>query len=302
MRKLNVFVYEASAAAGFPSPDLPVYLTEHYAQCAEDVIVAGLLHARALRLGLDLAQARYLEIGGNHPISSSATLLLQRKFGMRGVIVEANPRLLDDLRRGRPDDVIVHAAVQSEDVPTVRLSVANANELSSIDRSFVLEWDNGKIGEREYVEVPAMRVNQVVEQYLGGQSPIFMSVDIEGMDLDVLRDFDFVRYRPAVVQAEPSDYQRPNNTTHMIELLDLAGYDLIARTDVNLIFLDRQGRGPATATLGQLDDLQSRLVRIEQIVSEIRAVLERVLRPLRWVWRRALPLRVVVARLRGRIP
>jgi FkbM family methyltransferase len=237
-RRLNTFVYEESAAAGLPLPYFPVYAQDYYGQCGEDLMVSALLRAIALRFALDLTKEQYLEVGGNHPIATSATYLLHRLLGMRGVIVEANPQLLEDLRRVRPHDTIVYGAVQTSDARTVQLSISNASELSSLDRRFVLEWDEGKVGEREQIEVPALRINELIATQLEGRAPLFLSVDTEGTDLDIIRDLDLGRYRPGLIQIEPSDQFIENNSHRMVEVLASSGYVLLIRTDVNLIFMD----------------------------------------------------------------
>ena len=237
--KLNPFVYEECIASGVKFPDLPVLLTEHYAQCGEDLIVVALLRALELRHGISVASRRYLEIGGNHPIATSSTLLLQKSFGMRGVIVEANPALIADLRNVRRHDVIVHAAITNQTTDSVKLSVSNASEISSLDRCFVEKWQNGEVGERAYIDVPALRINDLIQREFDDVSPIYLSVDVEGLDIDILEDLDLSRYRPAIIQAEPSDYYLPGNSARMIEYLSAAGYELAGQTRVNLIFADR---------------------------------------------------------------
>jgi FkbM family methyltransferase len=237
-RPANPFVATASAQADVMPPDLPVHLSEQYGQCGEDLIVASLLRAFAMRKGLDLSKEKFLEIGGNHPIATSASYLLARSLGMTGVIVEANPRLIADLRRVRTDAKVIHAAVNVGGGATATLTVSNQNELSSLDRRFVTEWHNGSVGERERVEVPAIGINQLLASHFGDRTPLYLSVDIEGLDVDVLQDMDFTKYRPAIVQAEPSDHHLPNNSRHMVDLLESRGYVLVAKTSVNQIFVD----------------------------------------------------------------
>lgn len=235
---LNGFVYDACRRAGVGRPDIPVRAVEFYGQCGEDLIVQALLEARAITEGIDLRDRKYLDIGGNHPFATSNTFLLNSMLGMTGVIVEANPGLVDDLEKGRPHDTVVQGAVQTEARETVKLSVSNQSELSSIDRSFVLEWNSGTVGEAFRITVPALRINEIVEEYLGGEAPVYMSIDVEGLDLELLRDFDFERYRPWVVQAEPSDHHLPRNSERIIEYMQSVGYNLVAKTKVNLIFGD----------------------------------------------------------------
>jgi hypothetical protein len=157
---------------------------------------------------------------------------------MTGVIVEANPRLIPALVRGRPDDTVVHGAVHTGEEATVTLWVARHNEISSLDGKFVRTWAAGALGEGERLEVAALRINQVVRDHFGGESPCFLSVDVEGLDLAILRDFDFATYRPWLVQAEPSESYIPGNTQAMIDHMGSVGYVPVAKTSANLIFRD----------------------------------------------------------------
>jgi hypothetical protein len=104
---------------------------------------------------------------------------------MTGVIVEANPKLIAGLHKGRPRDIIVHAAVTDSDLPTATLSVSPYSELSSLDRHFSIDWSvRGQTPPRpdqmSVEEVPAIRVNALIERYMPGASPSFVSIDVEG--------------------------------------------------------------------------------------------------------------------------
>jgi FkbM family methyltransferase len=233
-RELNAFVYNACLRARVKWPDIPVPPVELYGQFGEDLIVLSILEARALNERLDLKNERYLEIGGNHPFATSATFLLNKRLGMTGVIVEANPRLISGLKRGRPNDVVVHAAVQDKDANTVTLSISKLSELSSLDRG----WTDGQAGQMELVDVPAVRINQIIKEYLGDVAPCFLSIDVEGLDLALLEDLDFNRYRPWLIQAEAPERYLPESTKHIIEYMRSDNYYLIARTAINLIFRD----------------------------------------------------------------
>ncbi|HKR47012.1 MAG TPA: FkbM family methyltransferase [Paraburkholderia sp.] len=235
-KRINFFAYERCCAENIPFPDIPVFLAEYYGQCGEDLIVSALLRAWSRNQKFDLTGATYLEIGGNHPIATSASYLLNQTFGMRGVIVEANPALVPALQKTRSSDKIIHGAVQTADVDTVSLSVSKLSELSSLDPSFVTDWAAGSVGESQKISVPALRVNEIIRTYLDGKAPHFLSVDIEGLDLQVLRDLDLKKYRPVVIQAEPSEHHIPGNTNEMIAFLSENGYSLVAETPVNLIF------------------------------------------------------------------
>lgn len=238
---LNDWVYAQCIRTGVRFPDIPCRSFEYYGQCGEDLIVRALLEARAVTRGVDLKTRRYLEVGGNHPFATSATYLLHKTLGMKGVVVEANEDLLADLRKGRPDDTVVFGAVQDEDRATVMLSKSNQSELSSLDRRFVQEWAGGTVGEKALVEVPALRMNGILAEHFADAAPVYLSVDVEGLDLRLLQDTDFGRWRPWIVQAEPSNHHIAGNGRQIFQFMATRGYDLIAATQVNLIFADKTG-------------------------------------------------------------
>jgi FkbM family methyltransferase len=223
-----------------PFPDIPVRAVEHFGQCAEDVIVRAMLLAAVTRKQVDICDKIYLEIGGNHPFATSATYLLAKTLRMKGVLVEANAKLIDNLKKGRPDDTIIYGAVQEKDVAQVMFSVSKLSELSSVDRSFVLNWAEGRVGEVSWSEVPALRINDLFKMQARPQDVVYLSIDVEGMDLTLLKDLDFKTYRPWIVQAEPSDHHTPGNSEAIVDYMKSVGYQLAARTNVNLIFSDRE--------------------------------------------------------------
>jgi hypothetical protein len=236
---LNPFIYHAIAQHSARWPSVPVYAEETYAQCSEDLIVGALLRALMVRENKELRNFQYLEIGGNHPISCSMTWLLHERFGMNGVIVEASPQLIGELKRLRPDDRILQYAVTPDlDADYVPFYVATDDELSSLDRTFVEDWPGWKVDVADCVRVPAIGINKLLEMEFGPEAPLFMSIDIEGLDVEVLKTMDFSRWRPAIISAEPSEHYKPGSTRELIDHFHAKGYIVMAVTDVNLIAMD----------------------------------------------------------------
>ena len=234
----NHFVDQAITEMGLTEPDIVVPARRHFAQCGEDVIVVALLKALSSTQGFDLESERYLEIGANHPVATSATYLLYKELGMRGVLVEANASLVPNLERARPGDTVIHRAVHVGDADRVEFFISNQNELSSLSRDFVETWKSGSVGLRVLEIVPACRMNSVLEEFFPDRPPIYLSVDVEGLDLDLLQDLDWERWRPAIVQAEPSEHFAPGNATRIKSFMERLDYVVVAKTDVNLIFVD----------------------------------------------------------------
>lgn len=234
----NPFIYKKCDDYNQVYPDIQVDLIEQYSQAGEDIVVGALLKAWERRTSIPLHTQRYLEIGANHPFATSSSYLLNCRYGMKGVLVEANKTLIPALKRHREKDVVIHAAVVDSAEESVSFYVSNQNELSSVKKRFVEEWREGAVGLCEVQQAPAMRINDILKMHFGMGPPIFIAIDIEGADLLVMKDLDWATWRPFVVQAEPSDHFENGTSEAMIEFMESTGYILVAQTPINLIFAD----------------------------------------------------------------
>lgn len=243
--RTNPHVEAAIARHGCSQPTLPGPSVPYYGQCGEDLIVNALLGAMEPARFAE-GRLRYLDLGANHPVSTSNTWRLY-ELGHSGVLVEPIPHLAAELRRVRPRDVVLQKAV----VPTleasrVRLHLSGAHEVSSLSAEFVAHFHHGRPGATladtvvHTLMVGATTLDAVLEEHFAAEPPDLLDVDLESMDLPVLRSLDFERFAPRVIVVEPSDRFRVEPTRRTSELLSELlrdrGYVLVARTAVNLIF------------------------------------------------------------------
>jgi FkbM family methyltransferase len=240
MNSFNPFVLQQVSTADIRSPNIPSNLPEQYAQCGEDLTILALVRAlRRARLIPDWNDQVTIEIGANHAFGGSNTYLLETRLGIHSVLVEANPDLLADLRKARPDARLVHAAICTDDSPSVTLHCANHHELSSLDRQFVETWHAGQVGVSRDVQVPAMRMASLLANHVpANKQVLFLSIDIEGLDLTLIEDTDFSRFRPTIVMLEPSEHFHPGEGARMIQAMLARGYCQFGESDVNLLFVD----------------------------------------------------------------
>jgi len=234
-RIVNHFVYKRILEHEMPNPTIPAWVNETYSQCYEDVIIESLLRAKVKTNQIRFEDLCYVEVGANHPVCTSSSFYLQEKYGMTGILVEANPELADNLRRFRPKDTVIQAAVYDQPVNSIDFFISNENEISSVCQDFVIDWKQGQVGMRHKITVPTIRINTVLDS---ATKPIIalLSIDVEGFDINILRDIDFNKHRPLLVQAEPSDAYIENNSKEIIDHMSRNNYRCVAATDVNLIF------------------------------------------------------------------
>ena len=232
MKILNPFVTQTIETASMPSPTIPAHLSESYSQCYEDVIVDSLLRAH-VKLNGAAGGIAFVEIGANHPVCTSSSYLFKKRYGMKTFLVEAHPKLIPALEQHRPGDVVINAAVVDNDEPTVDFYVSKNNETSSLDNQFVTVRTPGV---DEKITVETIRANKVLAQAFSEASTVLLTVDVEGYDLNILKDIDWEKYRPIILIVEPSEDYQPGSTVQIIEFMLDQGYQLVGETDVNLIF------------------------------------------------------------------
>lgn len=214
-----------------------------YSQFGEDLIVGHLFNQ------LGIIQPSYLDVGANEPRYISNTYLFYTK-GSRGVLIEPNPRLCEKLRKHRPGDVVLNAGVGlSESEAEFYVFPDFANGLSTFSKEEALHWETvgmqglGKIPVQKVMRVPLITIDRIFKEYFPDRAPHFMSVDVEGLDLDVLKRLDFAASRPEVICVETlayDDQQRSYKLADTMDFMTSRDYGVYADTRVNTIFVQKK--------------------------------------------------------------
>ncbi len=210
-----------------------IYYKRSYSQCGEDLLVSFVLDT------LDIRRPRYLDLGAHHPYYLSNTYLFYRR-GARGVNVEADPRLAARLRRARPRDVTLNVGVGPEAgvLEFYVLSVPTLSTFSSEEAKRYSEQFGYRI--ERTLEVPVHTFGQLVESHFDAV-PEFVSLDVEGLDLPILRSIDLARHRPLVFCVETLSYSESGQGRRIEEIDELmkgTGYLRYADTHINTIYVD----------------------------------------------------------------
>lgn len=211
-----------------------------YSQAGEDSELAYLFGV----LGYGLKDCTYLDLGANHPKEMSNTYMLYEQ-GARGVLVEANPQLIPELKLYRSDDVILNCLVSNEASEGEEFVVMNVDGLSTMTEQAAHELTkiNPDIQILKKVRVPAITVSEIFAKYFDDRAPLVLSIDIEGHELTILHSIDFVKYRPIAVLIEMIPYSTglviDEKDENILSFMDEHGYAEFAFTGINSIFVDR---------------------------------------------------------------
>lgn len=229
----------AGGAAWYAAPDgwhadrLPPGTQLSYAQNGEDLVVESIFRL------LKIDRPTYLDIGAYEPVICSNTYFFYRKGG-RGVLVEPNVDLTPRLKRERPRDTVLTAGIGVDDTAELDYYVLSAPQLNTFDKSraeAAIAESNGKVALLRTVKMPLLNINRAMAEHLG-TAPDYLSIDVEGLDLAILKTLDFARFRPAIFCVEHPE--TPAEREQLLTLLNGHGYTVRGQTYPNTIFVDRQ--------------------------------------------------------------
>ncbi len=132
----------------------------------------------------------FVEVGANQPQTGSQTWHLER-LGWSGILVEPLPELAQKLREARTAKVFAVACSSPKNVGH-QLPFYVAGALSSLDRERMAPWAKPE----SVINVPIRTLDAILEE-AGAPNPLdFLSIDVEGHEIEVLRGFDFAHWAP----------------------------------------------------------------------------------------------------------
>jgi FkbM family methyltransferase len=184
----------------------------------------------------------YVDVGAHQPVRFSNTYFFYRR-GWCGVNIDAMPGSMAKFRRKRPRDICLEAGIARQPGEMIYY-MFNEPALNSFDPTLASSRNGSKgiykiIGTKRIV----MRtLASVLDESLpAGQQIDFLSVDVEGLDYDVLLSNDWVKFRPTAVVAEAFGSSLEDLVSNQVSVfLRGQGYKLVAKSIHSVIYiLDR---------------------------------------------------------------
>lgn len=204
-----------------------------FAQSGEDIIAD-------LELGKK-KKGVYVDVGAFHPKLFSNTYLFYKR-GWSGLCIEPKPEAREWFVKTRSRDRFVGMGIGKEkDV----LEYFEFNDSAANTFLPVQAEKNVKEAKRKLIaktNVAVMPLRDILAS--NGYEKIaidLMSVDVEGMDLEVLESNDWKKFRPKLIICEDLefDFEKPKSSGVVKYLMEL-GYKLVAKTPYSLILKDQE--------------------------------------------------------------
>ena len=175
-----------------PFPENTTYV-KSYSNHREDLQIQAILGFK--KTGI------YIDIGANDPSFNNNTKRFY-DIGWRGINIEPHPGKYKDLCDARKRDINLNIAL---------------SDVTATIPFYVLEWDmastlSKEVAERhckqyettikEVIDIPVTRLDALIERYFYGSIIDFVSMDVEGNELSILKGNNWSKFRPTLFVIE----------------------------------------------------------------------------------------------------
>lgn len=207
-----------------------LYAKKSYSQEGEDMILRRIFENENTGF--------YVDIGAHHPKRFSNTYYFYKR-GWSGINVDAMPDSMKRFNKIRPRDINIEAAVSNEK-KEITYYMFNEPALNSFDIDLVQERINEKYNVIKEQKIITETLKEILGEYLPRNQKInFMDVDVEGLDLEVLKSNDFSLFRPEYILVESTDVKMSDiQNNEIYKFLRENKYELFGKTVLTLIFKD----------------------------------------------------------------
>jgi FkbM family methyltransferase len=185
-------------------------------------------------LGID--HPTYLDIGAHHPVNCSNTALLYSR-GSRGINVDANPDLMDEFARSRPDDINLNIGVAGKrgTLTFYRIDKFSGRNTFSKEAAEAFVAANPQFSITDEISIPVMSLDDILAKHCDGSIPDLLSIDAEGLDFEILSSASFAK-RPAILCVETSS-AAGQAKDKLTALLSTLGFKKLIQMGENGIFV-----------------------------------------------------------------
>jgi FkbM family methyltransferase len=214
---------------------------QSYSWEGEDVLVRKLM-----RDIFKVVKGFYVDIGAHHPVNLSNTALLYSE-GWRGINIDATPGSMDLFVKHRPDDINLEVAIGPQKGSRSFYCFANPalnGFHSELSLARHLSRGNSVV---QQIEVKCVPINDVLSEHVSGRNIDLLTIDVEGLDCEILESLDIKCWEPTLIVAEVlgAALMADVINSDIYQLLEGRGYALFSRLHFSTIFVSRNAYAAA---------------------------------------------------------
>ena len=209
------------------------YAEKSYSQEGEDMILRRIFEHQECGF--------YVDVGAHHPKRFSNTYRFY-KVGWRGINIDAMPGSMAAFNKVRRRDINVEQPISSSKEV---LTYYGFNEPAL--NGFSERISNERDGKSHYKvifrkELETTTLDSVLDEYLPNtvKKIDFLSIDVEGLDFEVLKSISLDRYSPKVILVEVLSSSLSDLVSHeIVRYLSAYDYEIYSKAVNTVIFRDK---------------------------------------------------------------
>ena len=207
------------------------FFRKSYSQFGEDLIVSHLFQGKG--------RGFYVDVGAHRPTQFSNTYFFYKR-GWRGINIDAMPGSMKLFRIVRHRDINLEAAISGMKETKLYYSFNRPLQNGIYDDETVLNTPGLVLIEKR--EIVTQTLSSILDSHLPKEVTIdILSIDVEGLDLAVLKSNNWSKYKPRVILVEILNFNMEMLKDHEVsKFLSEAGYVFYSRTVHTIIFIENE--------------------------------------------------------------
>ena len=154
------------------------------------------------RMFANIDKGIYVDVGCNHPIKFNNTYLLYRR-GWRGINIDFDKKSIKEFKKYRPKDYSVEKIVSNDEEMKDIYIYHERSAINTLSKDLVNYRKNKP---KEIVKGRSTTLGKIIDESpFKGKKINLISIDIENHEYEVLKDFDFGKYKIDVIVTEWTD-------------------------------------------------------------------------------------------------
>lgn len=144
----------------------------------------------------------FIEIGASDGIELSNTYLLETKYKWKGICCEPIPNRFEKLVKNRPNSICFQEAVYNQSGLSLIFDIANNFDLLSGISEHIDAYKSSVDRNKTSIQVQTITLLDVLDKANAPSFIEYMSLDTEGTELEILKNFDFGKYTFGLIDVE----------------------------------------------------------------------------------------------------
>ncbi|MDR2601798.1 MAG: FkbM family methyltransferase [Spirochaetaceae bacterium] len=180
----------------------------------------------------------YIDIGANDGVAINNTLVFEQ-LGWKGICVEPVPEIFNELKKNRTCDCynVAIANKSGESVEFIKAEGVEVlsgltSEMAQAHKNRILR-ENGKIRK---IYVKTLSFADLMADYKGLKHIDFMSIDVEGAEMSILKAINFKEYSFGLITVENNEEVKGGGN-RLKKYMKEQGYKVYADLGLDIMFI-----------------------------------------------------------------